>query len=76
MYKEVDKLISKYKVSIYKIKPYSRKYSFKLLDIPRKVDYLKLLYPYNKPALLTDISSKTYLYVFGTNTALFEQFVI
>ena len=76
VYEEVDKLMSKYKVSMHKIKPCSRKYAFELPDIPREADYLKLLYPYDKPALPTDIKGETYSHVFGTNTALFEQFVM
>ena len=76
VYEEVDKLMSKSKVSMHKIKPCSRKYAFELPDIPKEADYLKLLYPYDKPALPMDLQGETFSQVFGTNTALFEQFVL
>jgi len=76
VYQEVDQLMTKFKVNMHKIKPCSRKYAFELADIPREADYLKLLYPYEKPALPMDIKGETFSHVFGTNTALFEQFVL
>ncbi|RMY54665.1 hypothetical protein D0863_13561 [Hortaea werneckii] len=76
VYQEVDRLMSKFKVGMHKIKPCSRKYAFELPDVPREADYLKLLYPYDKPSLPMDIEGETFSKVFGTNTALFEQFVL
>jgi len=76
VYQEVDALMTKFKVNMHKIKPCSRKYAFELADIPKEADYLKLLYPYEKPALPMDIKGETFSHVFGTNTALFEQFVM
>ncbi|KAK3710838.1 DNA-directed DNA polymerase alpha catalytic subunit pol1 [Vermiconidia calcicola] len=76
VYEEVDKLMTKFKVSMHKIKPCSRKYAFELPGIPKEADYLKLLYPYDRPALPMDIKGETFSHVFGTNTALFEQFVL
>nr|POF20599.1 dna polymerase alpha catalytic subunit [Quercus suber] len=72
VYQEVDALMSRFKVDMHKIKPCSRKYAFELADIPKEADYLKLLYPYNKLALPTDITGETFSHVFGTNTALFR----
>lgn len=76
VYVEVDQLMSKLKVGMHKIKPCTRKYAFELKDVPREAEYLKLLYPYDKPALPMDIKGETFSRVFGTNTALFEQFVL
>ena len=76
IYQEVDRIMSRLKVDMHKIKPCSRKYAFELPDIPREADYLKLLYPYDKPTLPTDLSGETFSRVFGTNTGLFEQFVL
>ncbi|KAK5129451.1 hypothetical protein LTR08_003244 [Meristemomyces frigidus] len=76
VYEEVDKLMSKSKVSMHKIKSCSRKYAFELPDIPKEADYLKLLYPYDKPALPMDLKGETFSHVFGTNTVLFEQFAL
>ena len=47
VYEEVDELMSKMRVGMHKIKPCSRKYAFELPDVPKKADYLKLLYPYD-----------------------------
>jgi DNA polymerase alpha subunit A len=76
VYEEVDKLMTKFNVTMHKIKPCSRKYAFELPDIPKEADYLKLLYPYDKQQLPMDIKGETFSHVFGTNTSLFEQFVM
>ncbi|KAK3078002.1 hypothetical protein LTS18_008688, partial [Coniosporium uncinatum] len=76
VYEEVDGLMSKLRVGMHKIKPCSRKYAFELPNVPKEADYLKLLYPYDKPALPTDLKGETFSHVFGVNTALFEQFVL
>jgi DNA polymerase alpha subunit A len=76
VYQEVDGLMSKLKVDMHKIKPCTRKYAFELPNVPKETDYLKLLYPYDKPALPMDSRGETFSQVFGTNTALFEQFVL
>jgi DNA polymerase alpha subunit A len=77
VYEEVDNLMSKMRVGTYKIKPTSRKYAFELPDIPKESDYLEMLYPYEKTAPLSmDLNGSTFSHVFGTNTALFEQFVL
>ncbi|KAI9719810.1 MAG: hypothetical protein M1812_003299 [Candelaria pacifica] len=76
VYEEVDGLMSKLRVDMHKIKPCSRKYAFELPDVPKEADYLKLLYPYAKPALPIDMIGETFSHVFGANTSLFEQFVL
>jgi DNA polymerase alpha subunit A len=77
VYEEVDELMGKMKVGMHKIKPCTRKYAFELPDVPKEGEYLKLLYPYSKPQLPTDHhTGATFSHVFGTNTPLFEQFVL
>lgn len=76
VYQEVDALMTKLRVGMHKIKPCSRKYAFELPNVPKEADYLKLLYPYDKPVLPVDIQGETFSHVFGANTALFEQFVL
>ncbi|RMD41830.1 hypothetical protein DV735_g3270, partial [Chaetothyriales sp. CBS 134920] len=73
---EVDALMSKMKVSMRKAKPCRRKYAFELADVPKEAEYLKLFYPYNNNPLPIDLQGETFSRVFGTNTALFEQFVM
>lgn len=76
VYEEVDEIMSKHRVSMHKIKPCTRKYAFELPDIPKEADYLKLLYGYDKMPLSADLKGETFSHVFGTNTSLFEQFVL
>ncbi|RAH40530.1 DNA-directed DNA polymerase alpha catalytic subunit POL1 [Aspergillus brunneoviolaceus CBS 621.78] len=76
VYREVDDMMSRLRVGMHKIKPCTRKYAFEVSGIPKETDYLKLLYPYDKPALPMDVKGETFSHVFGTNTALFEQFVL
>ncbi|KAF3922788.1 hypothetical protein AA313_de0204870 [Arthrobotrys entomopaga] len=79
VYAEVDELLTKSKISQgsdWKAKPCSRKYAFELNDIPKESDYLKVLYPYDKPPLPADTNGETFSHVFGTGTSIFEQFVL
>ncbi|KAH0557083.1 hypothetical protein GP486_005129, partial [Trichoglossum hirsutum] len=76
VYQEVDSIMTRLRVDMHKIKPCTRKYAFELPGIPKEADYLKLLYSYDKPVLPIDMEGETFSHVFGTNTALFEQFVL
>lgn len=76
VYQEVDTLMTQLRVGMHKIKPCSRKYAFELQDIPKEADYLKLMYPYDKHSLPIDLKGDTFSHAFGTNTGLFEQFVL
>ncbi|KAL2020351.1 hypothetical protein VTK56DRAFT_8480 [Thermocarpiscus australiensis] len=76
VYNEVDSIMTKMNVDMYKIKACTRKYAFELPEIPKEAQYLKLLYPYTKPAIELGRTGETFSHVFGTNTALFEQFVL
>ncbi|WAO92963.1 DNA polymerase [Fusarium falciforme] len=75
VYDEVDEIMTKMKVGMYKIKACTRKYAFELPGVPKEAQYMKLLYPYNKPPV-EPTPGETYSHVFGSNTALFEQFVL
>ncbi|TWU74794.1 DNA-directed DNA polymerase alpha catalytic subunit pol1 [Metarhizium rileyi] len=75
VYEEVDEVMTKMKVNMYKIKACTRKYAFELPDVPKEAQYMKLLYPYTKPQVSVT-AGETYSHVFGANTALFEQFVL
>ena len=92
VYQEADETMSRLKVGMHKIKPCSRKYAFELPDIPKEADYLKAMYPYDskydrqtfqisadritEPALPAGLTGETFSHVFGSSTALFEQFVL
>lgn len=76
VYDEVNHVMKNHRITNFKSKPCSRKYAFELPDIPRESDYLKVLYPYTLPQLSSELRGETFYHVFGTNTALFEQFVL
>lgn len=76
VYSEVDEIMTKMKVDMHKIKACDRRYAFELQGIPREAQYLKLLYPYTKQPVAAETTGQTFSHVFGTNTALFEQFVL
>ncbi|EWC44098.1 hypothetical protein DRE_07155 [Drechslerella stenobrocha 248] len=79
VYAEVDDLLTKLRISQqsdWKAKPCTRKYAFELNDVPKKSDYLKVLYPYDKPQVPPGTTGDTFSHVFGTGTSIFEQFVL
>jgi DNA polymerase alpha subunit A len=87
VYNEVNDILLKNKITEFRNRPTSRKYAFELTDVPRECDYLEVLYPFSsiplikvisliEPPLPFDLQGKTFSRVFGTNTALFERFVL
>ncbi|KAL2160504.1 hypothetical protein VTH06DRAFT_1192 [Thermothelomyces fergusii] len=76
VFAEVDAIMTKMNVTMHKVKPCVRKYAFELADVPAEAKYLKLFYPYTKPPLELGTTGETFSHVFGTNTSLFEQFVL
>ncbi|KAM0334030.1 hypothetical protein ACHAQA_001050 [Verticillium albo-atrum] len=76
VYTEVDALMTKMNVGMYKFKACNRKYAFEMPDVPKEGQYLKCLYPYNKVPVDATRTGETYSHIFGSNTALFEQFVL
>jgi DNA polymerase alpha subunit A len=76
LHAEVMSIMSKFKVTEFKAKKSTRKYAFELPNIPAESDYLKVLYGYKAPSLPADLQGECFSHVFGTNTALFEQFVL
>ena len=76
VYDEVSDRMSMLRVGMHKIKPCQRKYAFELPDVPKEAEYLKLMYPYDKSGMSMDVEGETFSRAFGTNTLLFEQFVL
>ncbi|KAK8124887.1 DNA polymerase [Apiospora kogelbergensis] len=60
VYSEVDEVMTKMNVGMHKIKACTRKYAFELPGIPKETQYLKLLYPYNKPQIPQDAAGETF----------------
>jgi DNA polymerase alpha subunit A len=57
VYKEIDALMSKMHVDMFKIKACTRKYAFELPGIPKETQYMKLLYPYTSESSAKQHSS-------------------
>lgn len=77
VYTEVEELMKKIGVKEFASKVEKRKYCFELPDVPRETSYLKVLYNYDRNTQLPmDHSGQTYSRVFGTNTNIFENFVL
>lgn len=51
VYQEIDALMTKMKVDMFKIKGCTRKYAFELPSIPKEGQYMKLFYPYTSTSL-------------------------
>ena len=73
---EVAAIMRSERIEHFKAKSSNRKYAFELPDIPQQSDYLKVLYSYKGKQLPIDLQGDSFSHVFGTNTAMFEQFVL
>lgn len=51
VYTEIDALMTKMNVGMFKIKGCTRKYAFELPDIPKEGQYMKLFYPYTSKCI-------------------------
>lgn len=74
-------LMDKYKLDNIRSKPQKMKYAFELPEVPKETDYLKVLLPFNTPKnkhliMPADLEGETFTRVFGTNTNIFEAFVV
>lgn len=76
VHQEVSKLMRQSKIDQFKAKASTRKYAFELPEIPEQSEYLKVLYGYRGVQLPSDLQGDTFGHVFGTGTAMFEQFVL
>lgn len=59
VYTEIDTLMTKMNVGMFKIKGCTRKYAFELPDIPKEGQYMKMFYPYNSkiPTIWKDVAT-------------------
>ncbi|ODQ45732.1 hypothetical protein PICMEDRAFT_34630 [Pichia membranifaciens NRRL Y-2026] len=74
-------LMDKYGLDSIKAKPQHMKYAFEHHDIPKEAEYLKVLLPYKTPkskgvSIPANLTGETFAAVFGTNTSIFESFVM
>ncbi|BFZ59720.1 DNA-directed DNA polymerase alpha catalytic subunit pol1 [Saitoella coloradoensis] len=76
VWEEVSGLLSKAGIAGFKSKVSKRKYAFEEGGVPAEGDYLKVLYEYSKAQLPQELTGDSFSRVFGTNTPMFEQFVL
>lgn len=82
VYQEIAPLLlNKFGLELIRAKKERMKYAFELSGIPREADYLKILLPFKTPKsrhliLPSDLEGETFRHVFGTNSSLFESFVL
>lgn len=76
---ELTDVLNTHKINSFRSKVVEKKYCFELPDVPKKTEYLKVLYSYSgnpNQVLPSDIQGRTFGRVFGTHTNIFEQFVL
>lgn len=74
-------IIDKFGLKSLKARPEAKKYAFELPGVPKEKEYLKVLLPYQPPKnarmnLPPDLEGETFSHVFGTNSSIFETFVL
>jgi DNA polymerase alpha subunit A len=74
-------LMEQYGLDSIKAKPETMKYAFELPEVPKEGEYLKLLLPFKTPKnkfliMPSELEGETFSRVFGTNSNLFEAFVL
>lgn len=74
-------LMEQYNLDSIKAKPETMKYAFELTGVPKQAEYLKLLLPFKTPknkhlVMPSELEGETFSRVFGTNSNLFEAFVL
>lgn len=77
----VPLLLQNFKLDNLKSKPETMKYAFELAGIPKEAEYLKVLLPFKTPknkhvTLPAELEGETFSHVFGTNSSIFEAFVL
>lgn len=80
VYEEISKWIEKSRkggdrAPKFLVKAVTRKYCFEKENVPKEAQYLKLLIPFTFTEEFPS-SGDTYSHVFGSHTAMFEQFVL
>ncbi|KAK6459207.1 DNA-directed DNA polymerase alpha [Scheffersomyces xylosifermentans] len=74
-------LMQQFGLQSLKAKPEKMKYAFELAGVPKETEYLKVLLPFKTPknrniVMASDLQGSTFTRIFGTNSTLFESFVL
>lgn len=76
VYGDFDRIRRKLDIKAWKARWVKRKYAFDMKDIPKEAEWMKVLYSYEESQIPIDACSPNILRVFGTNTSIFELFVL
>ena len=76
VYKEVQELCKKHRITRYGCKRVERQYAFEEAGMPKEAAYLKLVYSAELPALPSDLSGTYFSRVFGTGASCLELLLL
>ncbi|KAI6139767.1 hypothetical protein BKA82DRAFT_617919 [Pisolithus tinctorius] len=76
VYDDFGRIRGKLGIKAWKARWVKRKYAFDMKDVPREAEWMKVLYSYEESQMPMDASSLNIFRIFGTNTGIFEIFVL
>ncbi|KAL4066177.1 hypothetical protein J3A83DRAFT_4433487 [Scleroderma citrinum] len=76
VYDDFDRIRRKMSIKSWKARWVKRKYAFDMKDVPKEADWMKVLYSFEEPQIPMDACSPNIHKIFGTNTSIFELFVL
>lgn len=76
VHEEIAQLAANQRITLFGCKRVQRRYAFEIPDIPVEADYVKLVYPFSSPALVTTGTGRTFSHVFGVHTSALELFLV
>ncbi|KAI6139794.1 hypothetical protein BKA82DRAFT_955077 [Pisolithus tinctorius] len=76
VYDDFDRIRRKLGIKAWKARWVKRKYAFDMKDVPKEAEWMKVLYSYEGDQIPMDACSPNIFRIFGTNTSIFEIFVL
>ncbi|KAF9244111.1 hypothetical protein BU15DRAFT_86076 [Melanogaster broomeanus] len=76
VYDDFERIRRKVGIKGWKARWVKRKYAFDVKDVPKETEWMKVLYSYEEPQIPMDACSPNIYKIFGTNTSIFELFVL
>ncbi|KIK93692.1 hypothetical protein PAXRUDRAFT_12489 [Paxillus rubicundulus Ve08.2h10] len=76
VYNDFERIRRKVGIKSWKARWVKRNYAFDVSDVPKETEWMKVLYSYEEPQIPMDACSPNVYKIFGTNTSIFELFVL
>ncbi|KAF9219738.1 hypothetical protein BS17DRAFT_760418 [Gyrodon lividus] len=76
VYDDFERIRRKLGIKSWKARWVKRKYAFDVSDVPKETEWMKVLYSYEESQIPMDACSPNIYKIFGTNTSIFELFVL